>query len=158
MSLANPSPVQYMTVDATSPVSVHVGQKAITAGVPGDPEHCAIAIAARRSIRGAVAVRVFRSSVWVETKGDGGKAVITLYNLDGAGRNLVASMDTTKTASPTRIALLPRPKSSQQAARRVQNARRAARVKAGIPANPKYHSAGGAKGTARTLAGVRRGR
>lgn len=160
MILTNPSPMHYLTVDASRSVTVDVSNRDITNGVPGDPENCAIALAFKRALGKSmkdVSVRVFRTTVWVGHEGPDGERVIELFNLDGNGKNLVASMDTTKTAYPTQVTIKPRPAGKAKAAIAAKNERRKARVAAGIPPDKRYHSAGGAKGAARTLAGVRSG-
>lgn len=163
MNLTNPSPAGYVTMDATRSVSVHLSNKDIADGIAGDPENCAIAIALTRSLRKSekrddITVRVFRTTVWVgHDDAATGERVVELFDLDGNGRNLVASMDTTKTAYPVVVTILPRTKGKQREAIVAKNVRRAQRIAAGVAPDPKYHSAGGAKGAARTLAGIRSG-
>ena len=160
MNLSNPSPSLYITVDATRSFTVRVEQSDIDKGVPGDPENCAIALAFKRALRKQltdVSVRVFRTAVWVGYERGDSEHVIELFDLDGNGKNLVASMDTTSLAYPATVTILPRKPGRSKAANAAKNIRRNARIAAGIPANTKYHSRGGAKGTARTLAGIRTG-
>jgi hypothetical protein len=150
---------RYVTIDATSPVTVHINNGDIVNGVPGDPENCAIALAFRRAFRKqkGVFVRVFRTTVWVGHEGKEGEHVVELFDLDGNGRNLVASMDTTKTAYPVTVTILPRSKGRTKEAIARKNQRLLDRRAAGIPPNPKFHTNGGAKDKARTLAGIRSG-
>lgn len=146
---------QWVTVDATAPITITVKRKDIKNGVVGDPAHCAIALAALR-LPDVTEARIFRTKAWLMREPKDGARTIELFNLDRVGRIFIRAIDATGGAEPVAVTLLPRAKSETREGIKAKNERRRARRMAGIPVNPKYHNHGGARGSM-TLAGVRRG-